>query len=460
MSQRIARLLRRLLLDSIEAKEQQGHDTGTVRERLSDEEDVSRLLSLADELADAPLRPDWPYDEPDDLATIVSASGAADDWPAGAQAQVADAATRDRIAASFLAAVCGCVLGKPLEVQASLSEIQAAARRAQVDWPLAGYVNERLLDEVGRRSRDWEVSTAERIAFVPPDDDLNFRLLGMLLLERRGRSFADVDIVELWGHCLPIEWVWGSNRTLLLKSALHWWRPGDEPLGKPPVAAWRNFLNPYEEDCGALIRADPFAYAAPGSPHIAASLAWREASVTHRRTGVYAAMFQAAALSAAFVVADPIEIFTTAMRFVPMKSRLHERIQMSIEIVSGAPDWEWAYQVLEAALGTYGHCRLYFELGTVINTVRFARDTGHGLGLQVSQGLDTDSFGAAAGAILGARFGPDGLDPAWLEPFGDQLRSSVAGFHELSLRTLAERMARLPDIGSRGTDRPPFIGDP
>lgn len=460
MPDQVVRLLRRLLTDSIATKEFQGHDVEGIRADLADEHDLSALLALADGLRDAPLRGDWPYQEPDDLAAISAASAAGPWPPANGEPISVDEATRDRIGASFLAAACGCVLGKPLEVQASLTEIEGAARASASAWPLEDYVSEELLTALGRRARDWEPSVAGRISCVPADDDLNFRVLSMMLLERCGRSFDAVDVVELWSHNLPLEWVWGSNRLLLLKSGLHWWRPGDPPLGPPPVEAWRNTLNPYEEDCGALIRSDPFAYAAPGRPHVAATLAWREASVTHRRTGVYAAMFQAAALSSAFRLSDPLEIFAEALRYVPAHSRFHEHITEAMEIVAGASDWRRAYDALQEVLGSYGHCRIYFEMGTVINTVRFARDTGHGLGLQVSQGLDTDSFGASAGAILGARFGSHGLDGHWLKPFGDELRTSVAGFHEHSLRTVAARMAGLPETGPTGSARLPFIGDP
>ena len=46
----------------------------------------------------------------------------------------------------------------------------------------------------------------------------------------------------------------------------------------------------------------------------------------------------------------------------------------------------------------------------LINTLRFAQDVGDGICKQVSQGNDTDSYGATAGSILGAYFGPEGLE--------------------------------------------------
>ena len=91
-------------------------------------------------------------------------------------------------------------------------------------------------------------------------------------------------------------------------------------------------------------------------------------------------------------------------------------------------------------------CRIYQEIGTVMNTLRFAADVGDGIGKQVSQGNDTDSFGATAGSILGAWFGPDGLDRRWLDPFEDRIHLALANVYETSLSAIAERMGRLPGL--------------
>jgi ADP-ribosylglycohydrolase len=63
---------------------------------------------------------------------------------------------------------------------------------------------------------------------------------------------------------------------------------------------------------------------------------------------------------------------------------------------------------------------------------------------QVSQGNDTDSYGATVGSILGACFGPGHLEERWLRPFNDEIRTSLARFYERSLSRLARRMGELP----------------
>ena len=63
----------------------------------------------------------------------------------------------------------------------------------------------------------------------------------------------------------------------------------------------RDSCNPYRETLGARIRADVFGYAAPGNPEKAASMAYREATLTNAKNGLYGAMFTAAMLACAAV---------------------------------------------------------------------------------------------------------------------------------------------------------------
>jgi ADP-ribosylglycohydrolase len=275
---------------------------------------------------------------------------------------------------------------------------------------------------------------------VAPDDDLNYDVIGMLLLEQHGPNFTRDDVVDIWLRNLPTGWTFGPERTLLIKAAMHTLsRKSERPLDQ-----WVSHWNPGNELCGAAIRVDAYGYACPGRPALAAELAWRDASWTHRRTGIYGAMFVAAAIASAFVLEDRMAIFETALQFVPHQSRFYEITTDCLSMVREAVDWLDGYRRIHAAYGEYGHCRLYQEVGTLINTMRFAPDVATGLGMQVAQGNDTDCFGEIAGSLLGAYFGPGNLDQRWLAPFNDEIRTAVAGFHERSLSAVAKRMGALP----------------
>ena len=144
------------------------------------------------------------------------------------------------------------------------------------------------------------------------------------------------------------------------------------------------------------------------------------------------------------MVDEPLAIFETALGYVPRRSRFAAAVADSLTDVAAARDWEDGYARVHRRFPEHTHCRIYQEVGTLINTLRFAEDVGDGIGKQVCQGNDTDSFGATAGSVLGAWFGADGLERRWLEPFGDRIHLALANVYEPSLSALAERVGRLP----------------
>lgn len=425
--------LRRRLLAALDAREAQGREPGDLRAQIDTAPDVEALAQLAQRLDTLPLRRDWPYLEPDDLRDIWA------ECEPDRTAQRMRARADDELAAhartAFLASVCGCTLGKPLEVEATHAELRAALQ-ASGEWPLRDYVAEPTLDALGRRSPDWQVAVRGRIAGVPLDDDINYRIVGLLLLERHGTSFTHADLRRTWLDNLPVHATFGPERSRLLLEGL---RSLDDD-----ATAWSAVPDPCEEWCGALIRADAYGWALPGRPTLAAELAWRDASFTHRATGVYAAMFVAAALAAAPLVTEPLDMVEVGLGVVPRRSRLHETLSVALREVRSAGDWLDGCARIHTHFGEFGHCRVHQEIGTLVNTLRFARDAGEGICMQVMQGNDTDSFGATAGSLLGAFYGPSGLEQRWLEPFSDRLHVAMASFSEQSLARVADRVAALP----------------
>jgi hypothetical protein len=119
----------------------------------------------------------------------------------------------------------------------------------------------------------------------------------------------------------------------------------------------------------------------------------------------------------------------------------------SLTQVRLATDWLDGYERVHDRHGAYGHCRVVQELGTLINTLRFAHGATDGIGMQVCQGNDTDSFGATAGSLLGALHGPDGFDREhWLSRFGDRIHLALATTHDDSVTSWGRRMASLPSL--------------
>ena len=431
-------LLRAQLAEVIADKEAQGHIVTGLRDRLAALPDsYDALVDFAHRLADLPLRPDWPHVEPNELDAIWAECDP--DRPIGVVGVVDLEDSARRVETAFLGSVCGCVLGKPLEISPTLDEIRTALDSVG-EWPLNDYVSERVGPALRRFHYSWTATVRERIAYVAPDDDINYTIMGMLLIEQHGVQFTQRQVRDAWLRHLPIGTTFGPERTLLLKAGANTLAGGDPGT----LDTWVTLLNPGDEKCGALIRADAYGYACPGRPALAAELAWRDASWTHRRTGVYGAMFVAAAIALAQVMNDRLGIFATALQFVPRRSRFYTIVADALHEVAQASDWLDGYRRLHGKYQAYGHCLIYQEVGTLINTLRFAESVGDGICKQVSQGNDTDSFGATAGSLLGAYFGPGHLDPRWLAPFNDDIHTALAWFYERSLSRLARRMGELP----------------
>lgn len=430
--------LRKQLEAMVKAKTNQGYETKGLLTRLKDMPDsYDAFASFADHVQHLPFRGGWRYVEPSNLDGIWAECDPA--RPLGRMGDISGRDIADKIKAAFLGSVCGCILGKPLEVDPTLDEIRNAAV-AVGEWPINDYISEALLTKLGRRHPDAVNTTRETIQYVAPDDDLNYTTIGMLVLENKGAAFTKRDLVDIWVHNLPPHWAWGPERLNLVRAGLHWDSPEELRFDD-----WADTWNAREEACGAAIRVDAYGFACPGRPALAAELAWRDSSWTHRKTGIYGSMFIAAAIAAAFTAKSPLEIFRTALQFVPRRSRFYETMSDCMEMVSSASDWLDGYSKINAKYGQYRHCQIYQECGHLINSAHFATDTADAFCKQVSQGADTDCFGKIIGSIMGAYFGPAGLDSRWLKPFHDDYRTALGLFYERSLTAVAERMARLPE---------------
>lgn len=434
-------ILRHILHWHIRDMKAQGHQTDGLNEQL-DQAGASydRLAAVADVIALAPMRSDWTWHEPDDWAGIT------DNWDAQdlSPQAITDDDAQARIHSAFTTSCAGCMLGKPLEVSTDLAHIRAAAETVG-DWPISDYIREAHLDALGKRHWSWTTTARNRMQEVSPDDDLSYTLIGMLVLEKKGDAFATEDVAWAWFENIPSGWTWGPESQVLAKMAAYG-RYGSGLKVPLDVEHWRTRFIGGSELCGALIRADAYGYACPGDPRRAAAYAWRDARLTHRRTGVYATMFAAAAIAAAFTERDRLTIFRRAAHVIPRNSRFRDVVDQSIAHIASASDWLDGYQRIHGAFGAYGHCEVYQEIGTLINSVYFAKDGGDGICKQVMQGNDTDSFGCTAGSILGAYFGPGHLAESWTAPFHNRIRTALAAIGSQGLDVLCQRLAALPAL--------------
>ena len=442
-------------------KEDQGYQINDLQNELDIlPSNYDDLIHFAKRLSTLKIKNDWPYREPNSLNEILNEMDPS--RPLGKIQKVDLEDSAKRVETAFLGSICGCILGKPLEAQLTGQEIKVALQKIG-EWPMKKYVSKNIEKTLPRVHNSFPQTAREHIKFVAPDDDINYTIMGMLILEKFGQNFTHDDMRDLWLTHLPINTTFGPERTILLKI-------GGESLDDMPrsrflskggvgeneklfgiksdqhMDLFKEILNPGDELCGALIRADAYGYAFPGNPSKSSELAWKDASFTHSRTGIYGTMFIAAAISCAQVMDNRNKVIETALQFVPQKSRFFERISDCYKTASESSNWEEGYKKINIKFGEYGHCRIYQEVGMLINTFLFAKSVGDGICIQVSQGADTDSFGATVGSLLGAYFGPGYLHEDWLKPFNDDIRTGLAWFFERSIKKLARRMSKLPTI--------------
>lgn len=396
--------------------------------------------------------------EPDALDAILAAApvGAATEAGGGVSARPGDPADPgdpgdpanpanlgDRILGAWLGRASGCLLGKPVE-KISLEGIRAIARSTG-NWPLRSYFTEVGLDpEVAARfpwnRRSRPTSLVENIDGMPEDDDLNFPLIALGLLERSGDDFTTDDVAQAWLDSLPGGRVFTAER-VVYRNLLDGFEPEEAAAARNPFRDW----------IGAQIRTDVYGWAHPGDPVAAARLAWTDARLSHARNGVYGAMFAAAACAAA-VVADGVAAsritaaIEAGLSVVPAGSRYAAAIRRGVELGGSDLDDEAAVDALHAE---FGHLHWVHVLGNSA-VLAFALTRGAGefertITLAVSGGWDTDSVGATAGSIAGAVTGARALPARWIDPLHDTLATSVPGFSGVRFSDLAARTLRLAE---------------
>jgi ADP-ribosylglycohydrolase len=442
--------LRKLLLQAVLRRQEMGFDlNGLATEVTSAPDSYDALVALARRIEDAPWSRSAGWVEPIEWSAVESEL--APDRLGDGLVDLGAEALGVKARAGFLASVCGCQLGKPLESQLTLHDIRAAAEPIG-EWPIRDYISlavtEALERKLGRRHPSFRSCCRETTQAAEPDDDITYTLLGMLMIEQHGTNFDRRHVAELWASRLTALSTWGPERRSIASLALS--AACDEP--DPVTGARLRFAPLYDllvngdVYCGAQIRCDGYGFAALGRPGLAARMAYHDARLNHEGTGLYASMFSAAMLSLSSCMSDRIRIAREALKFVPQRSRFFDAISRAITLVEQADSWQEAFSWIEAEFGSFGFCRVVQETATVINSFRFARDSGEGICIQVMQGLDTDSYAARVGSLCGVYFGPTGLEPRWLDPLNNTLHVGFTRFFDQDLSSVADRIGRLPAI--------------
>ena len=399
------------------------------------------LRALLDELADLDAQPapaGWNYEEPtawDDLRQTLTLPAAAE----VAGAHVDSGALPDQVLGGWLGRVAGNMLGKPVEWGDHWTPQHLRSYLELADaWPLDDYFP--VLDPMPAQyelRQCWVNTTRGNVQGSSRDDDVDYTILGLHLLERHGPDLTSDDVADSWLRLLPMHQTYTAERVAYRNLAAGL---------RPPATA--TFQNPYREWIGAQIRGDAFGYVSPGDLAAAARLAYVDAAVSHVANGIYGEMWAAGLVAAAFTASTPRETLEASLAVVPPRSRLAEALRDVLDMHAAGLDWDTA----RAGIGErYGH---YGWVHTINNAAVIAAgllwgdgDFTASIALTVLGGLDTDSNGATAGSVAGILCGAGKIPSNWTDPLQDTLRSALFGFDGSRISELAGRTLALARAG-------------
>ena len=298
------------------------------------------------------------------------------------------------------------------------------------EYPLEYYFPSSAFTEEELASRRGLVR--EEIREAARDDDVDYTILNLLVYEEHGPDFTAFDIADAWLRLLPYMQVYTAERAAYRNLILGL---------KPPATAV--FLNPYREWIGAQIRADMWGYVNPCEPERAATMAYRDACISHVKNGVYGEMFVAACIAAAFSADDLVSVVRTGLSQIPADSRYAEAVKQVIKMYRRGLSWEAAMDEIEELYGNYHPVHVINNTAVVVAALLWSEENfSKAITLAVMGGWDTDCNGATVGSIMGVYLGFRGIPEKWWKPLNDTVRSGVFKMDGSSLKGLAERTVK------------------
>lgn len=371
-----------------------------------------------------------PSENADEPSTYREILGARPDGPR--RMAIDESALPDRILGAWQGRIAGCILGAVVE----------GKPRSYIDRYLATAGLEELTDFFPRldpvpdwadaswlRSERIEQSVVGQITYAIRDDDIDYTILGLHYVEKFGPDFTEDDVADEWLLLLPYAQIFTAER-VAYRNLVNGIRP-------PDCARHRN---PYREWIGAQIRADAFGYLNAGDPEGAAKMAYRDASISHTRNGIYGEMWSAAMVASAFGTDSPREAIEAGLSEIPANSRLAEAGRKVLAWSREFPTWEACW---ERASQDYGGLHWVHTINNavwvMIGLLYGAGEFGRSIAIAVRCGNDTDCNGATAGSVMGAILGSRQIPQNWTAPFNNTVRSFVIGFDNSRITDLADR---------------------
>jgi ADP-ribosylglycohydrolase len=264
-----------------------------------------------------------------------------------------------------------------------------------------------------------------------PDDDLNYVLIAQEVIEKYGKEFTPSDVASAWLALQSRDCYWTAERVAYCNFIKGF---------SPPESA--RYKNPYREWIGAQIRGDYYGYICPGQPEKAAYMAWKDASISHVKNGIYGEMFVAAMLAVAAVSSDIEEIIEGGLAQIPYTSRLYEDVMAIVEAYKNGVCQKDCFDMIHKKYDEYtshGWCHTISNAMIVVASLLYGNgDFGKSICMAVETGFDTDCNGATVGSVLGMIIGFEKIPEYWKKPINDKLYTSLFGIEAVKISERAK----------------------
>ncbi len=381
---------------------------GEIKKRLGD--------VLFEIVANAKTKEGYPYTEPSDLEQIQRMRRGA-----AAPMDYDKARLSDRIHGAWIGRICGCMLGKSVE-GIRTNELIPFLKETD-NYPMHRYILHSDLKNLDLARYTFPFSGrdyVDEIDGMPVDDDTNYTVLAQNVIEKYGRDFTPYDMSRAWLTYQGKDFYCTAERVAYCNFVKGY---------VPPQSAL--YKNPYREWIGAQIRGDYFGYINPGDPKLASEMAWRDASISHIKNGIYGEMFVAAMLAVAAVENDPEAIILGGLAEIPQTSRLYESIMKVVDAHREGIPQKDCFAMIHRAYDehtSHGWCHTISNAMIVAASLLYGEgEFGRSICTAVEAGFDTDCNGATVGSIFGMANGIGSIAECWIEPFCDTLHTSIFG---------------------------------
>ncbi len=162
-------------------------------------------------------------------------------------------------------------------------------------------------------------------------------------------------------------------------------------------------------------------------------VAWRDASISHIKNGIYGEMLISAMLAGAHTNNNILDVIYIGLSQIPEKSRLYTQAMALIDDYKNGVSEDEAFKKIHALYNyksSHDWCHTISNALIVIASLLYGEgDFGKSICRAVETGFYTDCNGATVDSIVGMMYGIDAISEEWKAPLNGMLQTQTLG-HE------------------------------